>query len=99
MAEDMDSCKSTYSYLITFAGGAVSWQSRLQKCVALSTTETKFIIITEACKELLWMKKLMRELGFKQQQHVLFCDNQSAIHLDKNFTIHLRSKHIDVRYH
>ena len=52
MAGDIDSRKSTSGYLITFAVGAVAWQSRLQKCVALSTTEAEFIAIIEACKEL-----------------------------------------------
>ena len=99
MAGDIDSRKSTSGYLITFTGGAVAWQSRLQKCVALSTTESEFIAITEACKELLWMKKFMQELGFIQERYVLFCDSQSAIHLGKNSTFHARSKHIDVRYH
>lgn len=99
MAGDVDSRKSTSGYLITFAGGAVAWQSRLQKCVALSTTEAEFIAATEACKELLWMKKYVQELGFKQERYVLFCDSQSAIHLGKNSAFHARSKHIDVRYH
>ncbi|RDY02474.1 hypothetical protein CR513_14062, partial [Mucuna pruriens] len=79
--------------------GAVAWQSKLQKCVALSTTEAEFIAIKEACKELLWVKKLLKELGFVHDKHCLFCDSQSAIHLDKNLTFHSRSKHIDVRYY
>jgi hypothetical protein len=54
MAGDIDSRKSTSGYLITYSRGVVSWQSRLQKCVALSTTEAEFIAITEAAKELLW---------------------------------------------
>ncbi|KAL3835280.1 hypothetical protein ACJIZ3_003671 [Penstemon smallii] len=99
MAGDIDSRKSTSGYLVSFAGGAVSWQSRLQKCVALSTTESEFIAITEACKELLWMRRYLQELGFEQERYVLFCDSQSAIHLGKNSTFHSRSKHIDVRYH
>ena len=49
MAGDVDSRKSTSGYLITYAGGAVSWQSKLQKCVALSTTEAEFIAAIEAC--------------------------------------------------
>ena len=48
MAGDVDSRKSTSGYLISFTGGAVAWQSRLQKCVALSTIEAEFIAITEA---------------------------------------------------
>lgn len=99
MAGDVDSRKSTSGYLLIFSGGAVSWQSRLQKCVALSTAEAEFIAATEACKEMLWMKQFLSELGFKQTKYVLFCDNQSAIHLAKNSTFHARSKHIDVRYH
>ncbi|GAV91753.1 hypothetical protein CFOL_v3_35141, partial [Cephalotus follicularis] len=81
MAGDVDSRKSTSGYLITFSGGAVAWQSRLQKCIALSTTEAEFIAATEACKELLWMKRFVQELGFTQERYELFCDNQSAIHL------------------
>ena len=99
MASDVDSRKSISGYLMTFAGGAVAWQFKLQKCVALSTTEDKFIAITEACKEELWLKKFLQELGLKQERNVLYCDSQSAIHLSKNSTFHSRSKHIDVRYH
>ena len=77
----------------------MSWLSKLQKCVALSTTKAGFITATEASKELLWLKKFVSELGFDQDKYVLFCDNQSAIHLSKNASFHLRSKHIDVHYH
>ncbi|GKC00217.1 hypothetical protein Tco_0986353, partial [Tanacetum coccineum] len=61
MAGNKDNMKSTSGYLMTFAGGAVSWQSRLQKCVALSTTEAEYMAATEACKELLWLKRKMYE--------------------------------------
>nr|GFD02919.1 retrovirus-related Pol polyprotein from transposon TNT 1-94 [Tanacetum cinerariifolium] len=66
-----------------FAGEAVSWQSRLQKCVALSTTEAEYVAATEACKELLWLKRFL----------------QDAIHLARNLMFRKRTKHIDVRYH
>ena len=99
MAGDIDSRKSTSSYLITFAGGVVAWQSRLHKCVALSTIEAEFIAIIETCKELLWLKKFLQELGLKQERYVLHCDSQSAIQLSKNSSFHSRSKHIDVRYY
>lgn len=99
MAGDIDSRKSTSGYLITFAGGAVSWQSKLQKCVALSTTEAEYIAITEACKEMLWMKRFLIELGINQNQYIVYCDSQSAIHLSKNSSFHYKSKHIDIRYH
>lgn len=53
MAGDIDSRKSTYEVLITFSGGAVSWKSKLQKCVVLSTIVTMFITVIVACKEIL----------------------------------------------
>ena len=77
----------------------MSWQSRLQKCVALSTIKAKYIAITETSKELLWMKKFLQELGLQQERCLLYCDSQSVIHLSKNPTFHSRFKHIDVRYH
>jgi len=64
MVGDVDSRKSTSDYLITFAGWIVAWQSILKKCVALSTTEVDFIVITKSCKELPWMKKFVQKLGF-----------------------------------
>ncbi|GKA91500.1 hypothetical protein Tco_0813370 [Tanacetum coccineum] len=99
MAGNKDNMKSTSGYLMTFTGGAVSWQSRLQKCVALSTTDAEYMAATKACKELLWLKRFLQELGFKQQRYAVLCDNQSAIHLAKNSMFHKRTKHIDIRYH
>ncbi|KAE8733177.1 hypothetical protein F3Y22_tig00001478pilonHSYRG00298 [Hibiscus syriacus] len=68
-------------------------------CVALSTTKSEFIVATKVCKEMLWMKKFVHELGFTQEMYFMYCDNQSAIHLGKNSTFHARFKHIDVSYH
>ena len=99
MAGDLDDRKSTSGFLFTFAGGAVSWQSRLQKCVALSTTEAEYIAATEAGKEMLWMQRFLQELGLKQDEFVVHCDSQSALDLSKNATYHSRTKHIDIRYH
>ncbi|RDX66440.1 hypothetical protein CR513_54790, partial [Mucuna pruriens] len=84
MARDINSRKFTSGYLIKFVGGVVAWQYKLQKCVALSTIKAEFIAITEAYKELLWVKKFFEEFGFVQDKYLLFCD---------------RSKHIDMRYH
>ena len=56
MAGDLDGRKSTSGYLFTFVGGAISWQSKLQKCAALSTTKGEYITTIKAGKEILWMK-------------------------------------------
>ena len=54
---------------------------------------------TQACKEAIWMKKLMEELGHKQEKILLYCDSQSALHIARNPTFHSRTKHINVQYH
>ena len=80
-------------------GGVVSWQSRLQKVVALSTTKAEYMTAVEAGKELIWMRDFLSELGMKQEKFLLHCDNQSAIHLAKNDAYHSCTKHIQRRYH
>ena len=79
--------------------GGVSWQSRLQKSVALSTTEAEYMLVVEVSKEVIWMKDFIGELGIRQEEFWLHCDNQSVIHLAKNAAYHSRTKHIQRRYH
>jgi len=74
----------------------VSWVSKLRTVVALSTTEAEYMVATQACKEAIWMKKLMEELGHKQEKIPLYCDSQSVLHIARNPTFHSRTKHIDV---
>ena len=83
MAGDLNSRKSISRYLFTSAGGAVSWQLKLQKCVALSTIEAEYIAANEVGKEMLWMKLFLQELGLMQDKYVVHCDSQSAIDLSK----------------
>ena len=99
MARDLDCRKSTFWYLFTFVWGAISWQSKLQKCVSLSTTKAEYIVTTKAGKEMLWMKRFLQELDLKQRDYIVHCDSHSAIDLSKNTMYHERVKHIDVRYH
>lgn len=86
-------------YVFRFDGGSICWKSILQDVVALSTTEAKYMAITEAGKEVAWLSGLVNELGFKQDSMVLHCDSQSAIHLAKNQVYRARTKHIVVQYH
>ena len=95
----MDTRKSTSGYEFTLAGGAVSWCSRLQKVVALSTTKTEYISATGASKEAIWLAHLCSEFGLLEKAPVLSCDSQSAICLAKNAMFHACTRHIDVRYH
>nr|GEY68495.1 retrovirus-related Pol polyprotein from transposon TNT 1-94 [Tanacetum cinerariifolium] len=95
----LDSGKSTTCYVFTVGGITVSWMSRIQKRVAMSTTKAEYMAIAEAGKELVWLKNFLKELDRAQTECVLFRDNQSAIHLAKNPVFHGRTKHIKIRYH
>jgi len=57
--------------VFTLAGAAVSWLSKLQTVVALSSTEDKYMVATQVCKEAIWIQRLMEELRHKQQK--IFC--------------------------
>ena len=99
MSGDVDSSRSTSRYVMTYAVGVLSWQSWLQKSVALSTTKAKYMAAVEAGKELIWMRNFLSELGMKQREFLLHCDIQSAIHLAKKVTYHSWTKNIQRRYH
>ena len=94
MAGDRDSSRSTIGYVFTVGGTAVSWISRLQRVVALSTIEVEYVSLTEASKEMIWLQRFMKELVKKQKSSRLYCDIQSAIHLAKNSAFHSKTKHI-----
>jgi len=89
---------SGYAYLMD--GGAISWISRKQEVIALSTTEAEYIATTHGAKEAIWFQKLLGELfPGPSKTFTLSCDNQSTINLATTDNYHARTKHIDVRYH
>ena len=97
-AGDPGTRRSTSGHVFMLAGGAVSWQSRLQNIVTLSSCEAEYAALTEAIREALWIRSLMLETGlFSEQAITIHEDNQSAIALSKNHSNSTRSKHIDVR--
>ncbi|CAL0321178.1 unnamed protein product [Lupinus luteus] len=54
---------------------------------------------TQACKEAIWIQRLVEELRHKQQKIIVYCDSQSALHMARNPAFHSRKKHIGVQYH
>ncbi|GJU96850.1 retrovirus-related pol polyprotein from transposon TNT 1-94 [Tanacetum coccineum] len=77
----------------------VSWSSRKQRSTAISTTEAEYIAMSGCCAEILWMQSQLKDYGFEFNKIPLYCNNKSAIALCCNNVQHLRSKHIDIRYH
>jgi hypothetical protein len=99
MEGDKDSKRSTTGYVFTVGGITISWISKMQKVVSLSTKEAKYVAATETGKEMIWLKRFMEELGKKQESRRLYFDNESVVHPEKNSAFHLKNKHIKLMYH
>ena len=99
-AGDLDNRRSTSGYLFQISGGAVTWKSKKQSCVALSTAEAEYMALANAAQEALWMRQLTTELGnTPKKATTIYEDNQAAISMTKNPQFHGRSKHIGIKYH
>jgi hypothetical protein len=100
---DTTTRRSTTGFACLYRGGAITWNSRLQKTVALSSCEAEYMSLKEAVKEQVFIKSLLSELGSIIEEEILantvYTDSQSAIELAKNPLYHHRTKHIDIQYH
>ena len=97
---NQDDRKSTSGYVFVLGTRAISWSSRKQKIVTLSTTEAEFVVATTCACLAICLRKIIEELQFKKKgATTIFCDNNSAIKLSKNPVLHGRSNHIDVKYY
>jgi hypothetical protein len=86
--------------MFSFGSGAISWSSKKQPTVALSNTEAEYRGVAIAACEVVWLQKLLSDLGQLVDAHVIiYCDNISSILLANNPVYHARIKHIEVHYH
>ena len=92
---------STSGYVFTLAQAAISWSSKRQPTIALSSCEAEIVAASEAAKEAVFLDRLCSELGFKQGDEPihLLCDNKAAIDSSYNPENHSRTKHIDRRHY
>lgn len=92
--------KSVGGYCFYLNGSLISHMSKKQRTIALSTAESETHAAMQATKEAMWLRNLLHELGFPQNQATtIYCDNQAAIALSRNPEFHSRSKHVDIQYH
>jgi hypothetical protein len=97
---DLDGRKSTTGYIIMINGCVVSWVSRKQSTVALSTAEAEYMAISATLQDIKWLTQLLDELNYKQTEiPLLYTDNKAAIAISENDVNHSRAKHIDIRHH
>ncbi|GFS37982.1 hypothetical protein Acr_00g0055040 [Actinidia rufa] len=95
---DRDFRKSTSGYVFTLGGGAISWRSVKQYCIADSTMEVEYVAAYEVAKEAVWLKKFLLELGvvpLAKGPIILHCDNSVAIAQSKDSRDHKKGKHIE----
>lgn len=97
---DKDDKKSTAGYVFKFGTAPISWCSKKQSVVALSTCEAEYIVAAMAACQALWLEALMEELNLRDCSSMrLLIDNKSAIDLAKHPVAHSRSKHIETKFH
>ena len=91
---------SISGYAFILGNGVITWSSKKQHIIALSSTESEYIAQTHAAKEAMWLKAFLEEVnGAKGRPVEIHCDNQGAIALAKDNKFHACTKHIDLRYH
>ena len=97
---DPDNWRSASGYVFSLGPGAISWSSKRQPTVALSSTTAEYRAACNATCEAVWLRRLLGELGFPQQKKTLvLSDNQRCIAIAKNPVFHARTKHIEIQYH
>lgn len=99
-ASDVDKRRSCSGHVILMSNGAISWSSKRQPTVALSSTEAEYMAISSATCDIIWAQQLISELDKNfDRRTILFCDNESAEKLALSDAFRPRTKHIDIRYH
>jgi hypothetical protein len=98
-AGDQETRKSTTGYVFQMGNNTITWNSKRQQTVALSTCEAEYMALNHTVCEGIWIRKLLKELGIVQPITTIYEDNQGCIALAKNPVQHHRTKHIDVKYH
>ena len=97
---DLDDRRSTSGFMFMLGSRVVSWSSKKQSVVALSTTEAKYIVAAFCACQCVYLRRVLEKLGVEEKTGiVIMCDNSSTIQLSKNPMFHGKSKHIDVRFH
>jgi bifunctional DNase/RNase len=78
----------------------VSWLSKKQSSISLSTTEADYIATTTCCTYVSWMKQTLKDIQVDYDEPIpIYCDNTSAINISKNLVMHSKTKNIPIKYH
>ena len=99
-AGDKATRKSTSGNVFMIGNSCITWRSKRQSIIALSSTEAEYVSLSHATQEAVWLWELLKNIGFEQTEPTkLYEDNQGAIGLSKNPKLNSRTKHIDIKFH
>jgi hypothetical protein len=92
--------KSRTGFVVFLSGSPIIWSSKLQKCIALSSTEAEYVAVTAAARFVIWSRQFLEELGFPQETPTSIGeDNKGCIDIAISSKAHPAVKHIDIRHH
>jgi hypothetical protein len=96
----IDDRRSTSGATFYLGECLVSWLSKKQSSISLSTVEAEYIAATTCCTQVLWMKQTLTDIQVEYDEPIpIYCDNTSAINISKNPVMHSKMKHIPIKYH
>jgi hypothetical protein len=98
-AGNLESRRSTTGFIVFLADGPISWVSKRQKTIALSSTEAEYMALTETCRQITWQRSLLQEMSYQLPPFPLYGDNQGSLFLASNPAQEHRTKHVDVHHH
>ena len=99
-AGSIDDRKSTSGAALYLGDCLVSWSSKKQPSVSLSTTQVEYIAATTCCTQVIWMRQTLEDIQVKYDEPIpIFCDNTNAINISKNLVMHSKTKHIPIKFH
>ncbi|XP_020272454.1 uncharacterized protein LOC109847633 [Asparagus officinalis] len=99
-ASCLDGGKSTSGHVFSLGSGVISWSSKKQEIVTLSSSEAEYVAATAAVCQAIWLRRLLTDFYQIQEGATqVFCDNRATISMARNPAFHSRTKHIDIRYH
>ena len=98
-AGNVDDMRSTSGSCYYLGNNLISWSSKKQNSITLSTAEPEYVAASSCCAQLMWMKQMLEDMNIELGKLTIYCDNTSTINISKNPVQHSKTKHIKIRYH
>ena len=96
----MDDIKSTSGGAFFLGGRLISWLSKKQDCISQSTAEVEYVVATNNCNQIMWMKQMLKDIGIEFSESIIInSENMSTVSMSKTPVLHSKTQHISIKYH